>query len=151
MSIARVVTIFDTKFTDFTYNTYNFCWPVLEYGVAILVCCGPLLRPLFEHSRLFSFSSFMKKSQDSSGKDSLQKSSRTGFSQLDEGEIPLRPMAAATNVVSITGDAPRIDREMIPGNKRSMEKGLGLPPTESALPPEHIVVERHWDVRDSMV
>lgn len=151
MSIARVVTIFDTEFKDFTFNTYNFCWPILEYGVAILVCCGPLLRPLFEKGALFSPGNRPNGTEDSSGNTTIQKPGRLGFSQLGEGEIPLQAMAAPTNVISITGNVPQHKHQTMLDDGVSTEAGLNFWSKGVNLPSQGINVERGWNVGDGNV
>jgi hypothetical protein len=32
MSISRTVSILKTNFSDFTYDIYNYVWPVVEFG-----------------------------------------------------------------------------------------------------------------------
>ena len=104
MSIARVVNIYSTDFKDFTHDTLNFCWPVLEYGVAILVCSAPAWRPLFEKIRFFSFgvklSRFWNKGSDHSSRGT---SNHSGFNRLKSPSIPLGDLGAPTSIVSITG------------------------------------------------
>ena len=151
MSIARVVTIFDTEFKDFTFNTYNFCWPILEYGVAILVCCGPLLRPLFEKFTFSSLRHRLKGTEDSSGNATLQNPGRLGFSLLAEGEIPLQSMTAPKNVTSITGHAPQHKHQTMLDNGVSIARDLSFGSRRVSLPGQSITVERSWDVGDGNV
>ena len=142
MSIARVVTLFRTDFNDVPYSIYNYLWPLLEYGIAILVCCAPLLRPLVEKIPLPPSSSSRTKTQSSTNNKTFSKQGHSGFSQLSEGEIPLRSMAAPSSITSIAGSAPQYKHQ------RSLSVGR-VPGAESHgfyRPEEHIKVERSWDV-----
>ena len=146
MSIARVATIFDTEFQDFTFNTYNFCWPILEYAVAIIVSCGPLLRPLLPKLKVLSFRFWWKATSKSDAARSMQHPNSFGFSQLSEPEIPLQSMPAPANVTSITGNASQYQHPAGPGNVRSHGSGLHVDLGEVSWPVETIQVERSWDV-----
>jgi len=151
MSIARVVTIFQTQFKDFTFNTYDFCWPILEYGVAILVCCGPLLRPVFEKFTLRSLRIHSKRTQDSDGNTILHTPGQLGFSQLSEGEIPLNPVAAPSCVTSITGNAPRDKHQMMLDEGASKDRVPAARSKGVNLPSGVITVENRWDVGDENI
>ena len=146
MSIARVVTIFETNFKDFTYDTYNYCWPLLEYGVAILICCGPLLRPVFEKHSFSSLRKRLKRNEGSSGSATFHSSGRLGFTQLGESDIPLQPMAAPKSVTSVTGNAPRRKHETMLNDEALKEGGLDSGRERVAMPPQSITVERGWDI-----
>ena len=144
MSIARTVTILKTDFKDFTFGTYNFCWPILEYGVAIVVSCAPLLRPLAEK---FTFSPFSSRQTgtERSGRDANSKmSGNSGFAQLSESDMPLQPLAAPTSVTSVIGNARS-------SGDHTTERDLAMLPRESNLPQQFITVERSWDVGPSRV
>ena len=61
VSILRIITIVQINFDgDISFTlTYTDVWSVCEPGIAILVGCGPVLRPLLESflkSRLISWS-----------------------------------------------------------------------------------------------
>ncbi|KAF7907879.1 uncharacterized protein EAE98_011243 [Botrytis deweyae] len=136
MSVARVVTILNTDFSDFTYNLYNYIWPVIEFGVAIFVCCGPLLRPILTPiiGALASISTRLGSKQDSRRQSSTTKrGGHRGFSHLDEDGLPLQPMAKGThtNTISATNDA-RNNRTSTSGNAISSDN-------------KAIVVETAWD------
>ncbi|PQE05647.1 integral membrane protein [Rutstroemia sp. NJR-2017a BBW] len=120
MSIARVVTILNTDFSDFTYNLYNDIWPAVEFGVAIFVCCGPLLRPLLTpvFGSLASIRSRLGSRQDSKLQSSTtRRNGYHGFTHLNEDGLPLHSVGeerntnTASNTTSITTDA-RQDRKM---------------------------------------
>ena len=146
MSIARVVTIYETDFKDFTYNTYNYCWPILEYGVAILICCGPLLRPVFEKHGFSSRRKHLKGNEGSSGNATFHNSGRLGFTHLGESDIPLQPMAAPISVTSVTGNAPRRKHETVLNDEALKEDGLDSGCERVTLPSQSITVERGWDI-----
>lgn len=146
MSIARVVTIYETNFKDFTYNTYNYCWPILEYGVAILICCGPLLRPVFEKHSFSSLRKYLKGNEGSNGKGTLHNSDRFGFTHLGESDIPLQPMAAPISVTSVTGNASRRKHETMLNDDALKEEGLDSGCERVTLPSRSITVERGWDI-----
>ncbi|TGO32447.1 hypothetical protein BHYA_0316g00020 [Botrytis hyacinthi] len=136
MSVARVVTILNTDFSDFTYNLYNYIWPVIEFGVAIFVCCGPLLRPILTPiiGALASISTRLGSKQDSRRQSSTTKrGGHRGFSHLDEDGLPLQPIAKGThsNTISATIDAGN-NRTSTSGNARSSDNKV-------------IVVETAWD------
>ena len=146
MSVARVVSIFNTDFKDFTFNTYNYCWPILEYGVAILVCCGPLLRPVLEKLSFTCLRNQMKGSGSLGDHTGLQPPGRLGFSQLGEGNIALQSMRAPLSVTSITGNAPRTRDHM--KHENGVSKGRDPNPRSKAidLPIGSITVESRWEV-----
>ncbi len=146
MSIARVTSILGTDFTDFTFNTYNYTWPILEYGVAILVCCGPLLRPLFPQILPFSIKSRLKGNKDISGNESLQRPGHSGFSQLNEGAIPLQSRGAPTSVTTISTNAPRENRIGRFEHRLSHESELNALPRGAKPPSNVIAVQTRWDV-----
>ncbi|KAF7952622.1 uncharacterized protein EAE97_002119 [Botrytis byssoidea] len=105
MSVARVVTILNTDFSDFTYNLYNYIWPVIEFGVAIFVCCGPLLRPILTPiiGALASISTRLGSKQDLRRQSSTTKrGGHRGFSHLDEDGLPLQPIAKGTHTNTIS-------------------------------------------------
>lgn len=136
MSVARVVTILNTDFSDFTYNLYNYIWPVIEFGVAIFVCCGPLLRPILSPiiGALASISTRLGSKQDSRRLSSTTKrGGHRGFSHLDEDGLPLQPIAKGThtNTISATIDA---------GNNRTSTSGNATSSDNKV-----IVVETAWD------
>ncbi|ESZ93962.1 hypothetical protein SBOR_5665 [Sclerotinia borealis F-4128] len=136
MSIARVVTILNTDFSDFTYNLYNYIWPVIEFGVAIFVCCGPLLRPLLTplFGALASIRTRMGSKQESRIQSStIKRGGYRGFSHLNEDGLPLQSVAEGThtNVASVTTDARNDKTGSSDDATSSQNKG--------------IVVETAWD------
>lgn len=151
MSIARVVTIFHTTFTDFTYNTDNFCWPLLEYGVAILVCCGPLLRPIFEKMSLNSIRSHLKEGEKSSSSTSFPHAGRLGFGQLGAGEMPLQSMAAPSSFTSITGNVAQNKGHATLEDEISKNTNVVSKPERSDLPARGIIVEMGWNIHNTCV
>ena len=146
MSIARVVTIYETNFKDFTYDTYNYCWPILEYGVAILICCGPLLRPVFDKHSFSSLRKRLKGNEGSSGSATFHNSGRLGFTQLGESDIPLQSITAPISVTSITGNAPRPKHETLLNDEALKEGGSDPGCERVTLPSQSITVERGWNV-----
>lgn len=146
MSIARVVSIFGTDFEDFTFDSYNFCWPVLEYGVAIIVCCCPLLRPVFEKHAIFPLRNHSNKTENSTGSATLHKPRRLDYGQLSEGEIPLQSMAAPISLTSITGIGSQHKHHTMINHGVSKGKDLNLGSRGANLQGPSIIVERGWDV-----
>ncbi|KAM0145512.1 hypothetical protein ACHAQE_011231, partial [Botrytis cinerea] len=136
MSVARVITILNTDFSDFTYNLYNYIWPVIEFGVAIFVCCGPLLRPILTPiiGALASIRTRLESKQDSRRQSStIKRGGHRGFSQLDEDGLPLRPIAKGThtNTISATID--------------TRKNGTGTSGNAGSSDNTAIVVETAWD------
>lgn len=124
MSIARVVTILNTDFLDFTANTYNVIWPVVEFGVAIFVSCGPLLRPLFGNIAAFRTGAGSK-SSGRLGRSSMKRSNGyAGFSNLTEDGTQLHSIAVTTTSTVSHNHAVEPDRN---------------------VPAQGITVERAWN------
>ncbi|KAM0125148.1 hypothetical protein ACHAP3_009895, partial [Botrytis cinerea] len=136
MSVARVITILNTDFSDFTYNLYNYIWPVIEFGVAIFVCCGPLLRPILTPiiGALASIRTRLESKQDSRRQSStIKRGGHRGFSHLDSDGLPLQPIAKGThtNTISATID--------------TRKNGTGTSGNAGSSDNRAIVVETAWD------
>jgi hypothetical protein len=134
MSIARVVTILNTNFLDFTFNIYNFIWPVVEFGVAIVVCCGPILRPMFN-----SLASFRSRITGNSGKQNSSMlnsnlSRKKGYADISEDGTPLKSISMPASNTAITVQNPQY----------SKDRGSKHIATES-FPKNGIVVKTQWD------
>lgn len=131
--------IYDTEVSDFTYNTYNFCWPI---RVAILACCGPLLWPVFQKYTSFSFEDIKKMS---SSRNDAARSNPAGFNQLSEAEIHLQSVTLPASVASITGSIAGHKRETRVDEEWSGEQDK--PPVSSKKygPDQSTQVERSWD------
>ena len=120
MSIARVVTIFNTDFTDFTSNTYNFTWSMIEFGVAILVACAPILRPLFGKLLPFPTTSHRNGAKTSIDHESFKRLDDLRCDHSSEGTIPLHPFVGpSTNTVVSTNAQGRLADNLLHEHVRS--------------------------------
>jgi hypothetical protein len=116
MSIARVVTILNTNFADFTFNIYNFIWPVVEFGVAIFVSCGPLFRPLFGNMSAFRTGVGSKTSGRMQRSSMKRSNGYAGFSNLTEDGTQLHSIAVTTtSTVSQSHVSAEPNRDMPTG------------------------------------
>ena len=148
MSVARVISIYETEFSDFTYNTYNFAWPILEYGVAIVVCCGPLLRPVIQKYTPSMFESRRKTTSEGTVGSNPE---RSRFNRLRDVDCPIQPLHIPTTSTSVTGEPSRYDfEESQKGKSRSGDEEQALEHLKTHRPGPKVVVERSFDVESSL-
>ena len=104
MSIARLVTIFNTDFSDLTSNTYIFTWSMIEFGVAIQACCIPLLRPVFVKLIPYSTKAHRDGAQRLNDQEPFRRLDDVECGALKEGGIPLqhRGLHNTTTFISAT-------------------------------------------------
>ncbi|KAL8945897.1 MAG: hypothetical protein Q9222_007631 [Ikaeria aurantiellina] len=110
MSIVRVITVFGTDYEDFTFDTVNWVWPILEYGVAIIVSCGPLIRPLLK--RKGALLPYQKSAKEAAGQAIRNKRSTPSVSMPLQGyENSLERLKAPGTIHTATTDHPTDDDE----------------------------------------
>ena len=141
-----MVSIFNTNFADFTHGTYNFVWPVLEFGVAIIVCCAPLLRPLFARYFPLISKSSRRTEGESNGSEPFKRIARSGFNQLNERRMPLQSINVPGCITTIGTTDPQDHKQNLLELKASHKEGWNSSSHGASIPQNTISVETGWDV-----
>ena len=103
VSILRIVYLVNTDYSptaDFTWeSTGTYVWSVIEPSLAVIVACAAVLRPLF--------SSWIPKlhSTRSGGYSAKFGRDKAAYSDISNGEFPLRPLGAFNSTTAGSGDS----------------------------------------------
>lgn len=111
ITITRVVVIYRTSFIHFSASDPELkIWSSVEFAMAIIICCGPMLRPVFEKIFPATLTGRRTKASDNDKSEfpSSVNGRPKGFSRLrglDNSEIPLDNMA--NDKISVIGGGSR--------------------------------------------
>jgi hypothetical protein len=129
------VVITRTDYTDLPFSVKQTeIWTIAEFGVAIIVSCCPLLRPVLERIFPAALTTRMKygtRTTNSAGQSSRNVQPRHGFSVLDDPPMPLTTFTNSgsesggptTHVRPGSGDEPLLDGKA--GHGKGKEVGGG--------------------------
>lgn len=119
MSILRVIVILNVNFADFPFSIkYTEIYTIAEFGTAIIISCGPLVRPIFD--KIFRGTvTRLRYATNGATRGKLAPTSDSashGFSVLDDGEIPLRSIPGAMGK-----NAPKVTTEIVANRSRERD------------------------------
>jgi hypothetical protein len=116
--------LLNVNFADFPFSIkYTEIYTIAEFGTAIIISCGPLLRPIFDKifkgtvSRLRYATGGATRGKTTPGSDNASH----GFSVLDDGDVPLKSIPGAMGK-----DAPRVTTQIVASRTDSRDIDFGF-------------------------